>query len=173
MVNGAQIILADEPTGALDSASGHALMDILHQLHLDGHTVVIVTHDKNIAQQTQRIIEISDGKIVSDKQNQAQTDTKQRNQLPSVEDNGRHRCGAILLSLFVWHGGPYSVIACVHFCRCWELSSVFLLWCHQWPWGRARRSIMDEIGKLGSTTLEIRPGTGWGLSGLIWSVHYR
>ncbi len=173
LVNGAQIILADEPTGALDSASGHALMDILHQLHLDGHTVVIVTHDKNIAQQTQRIIEISDGKIVSDKQNQAQTDTKQRNQLPSVEDNGRAS---------VWRNIIESIrmawrALLGHRMRAF-LSMLGIIigissGCHQWPWGRARRSIMDEIGKLGSTTLEIRPGTGWGLNGLIWSVHYR
>ncbi|WP_323097783.1 ABC transporter ATP-binding protein, partial [Serratia marcescens] len=58
LMNGAEIILADEPTGALDSTSGQALMAILHELNAVGHTVVIVTHDRRIAEQAQRIIEI-------------------------------------------------------------------------------------------------------------------
>src|SRR5471032_220093 len=63
LMNGANIILADEPTGALDSTSGQELMAILHGLHQAGHTLIIVTHDRTIARQCQRIIEISDGGI--------------------------------------------------------------------------------------------------------------
>lgn len=66
LINGGQIILADEPTGALDKKSGLEVMAILRELHQQGHTVIIVTHDANIAQSAQRIIEISDGNIVSD-----------------------------------------------------------------------------------------------------------
>ncbi|AOM40704.1 macrolide ABC transporter ATP-binding protein/permease MacB [Xenorhabdus hominickii] len=66
LMNGGQVILADEPTGALDSASGQEMMDILKQLCRQGHTVIIVTHDPKIAAQAQRIIEIKDGRIMSD-----------------------------------------------------------------------------------------------------------
>ena len=66
LMNGGQIILADEPTGALDSHSGEEVMKILGDLHQQGHTVIIVTHDINIAKHAQRIIEISDGKIIAD-----------------------------------------------------------------------------------------------------------
>ena len=60
------LILADEPTGALDSKSGVEIMQMLHDLHRDGNTVVIITHDLNIAKQAERIITIRDGKITSD-----------------------------------------------------------------------------------------------------------
>ncbi|QFG76812.1 hypothetical protein DMB90_14105 [Raoultella planticola] len=58
------MILADEPTGALDSRSGEEVMAILHQLKSQGHTVIIVTHDPQVAAQAERIIEIHDGEIV-------------------------------------------------------------------------------------------------------------
>lgn len=60
------LILADEPTGALDSKSGIEIMQMLRDLHEDGNTVVIITHDLNIAKQAERIITIRDGKITSD-----------------------------------------------------------------------------------------------------------
>ncbi|BET96348.1 macrolide ABC transporter ATP-binding protein/permease MacB [Xenorhabdus taiwanensis] len=66
LMNGGQVILADEPTGALDSTSGQEMMDILKKLCQRGHTVVIVTHDPNIAAQAQRVIEIKDGRIMSE-----------------------------------------------------------------------------------------------------------
>ncbi|EAA8481338.1 ATP-binding cassette domain-containing protein, partial [Salmonella enterica subsp. enterica] len=65
LMNGGQVILADEPTGALDSHSGEEVMAILHQLRERGHTVIIVTHDPNVAAQAERVIEILDGEIVS------------------------------------------------------------------------------------------------------------
>ncbi|MCI5725602.1 MacB family efflux pump subunit [Fusobacterium sp.] len=66
LMNGGEIILADEPTGALDSKSGKKVMEILNQLHHEGHTIILVTHDKDIAKQANRIIEIKDGEIFSD-----------------------------------------------------------------------------------------------------------
>ena len=65
LMNGGQVILADEPTGALDSRSGEEVMTILHQLRDQGHTVIIVTHDPQIAAQAERIIEIRDGELIS------------------------------------------------------------------------------------------------------------
>ena len=64
LMNGGQVILADEPTGALDTRSGEEVMAILHQLRDNGHTVIIVTHDPLVAAQAERIIEIRDGEII-------------------------------------------------------------------------------------------------------------
>ena len=64
IVNQPAVILADEPTGALDSKTAAEIMDVFKELHMQGKTVVIVTHDMSIAQQCERIIEISDGQIV-------------------------------------------------------------------------------------------------------------
>ena len=69
LVNGGEVILADEPTGALDTHSGQEVLAILKDLHAQGHTVVIVTHDMQIAQHAERIIEISDGEIIADRAN--------------------------------------------------------------------------------------------------------
>lgn len=66
LVTDANIILADEPTGALDQKTGKEVMDILKAINNEGKTVILVTHDINIAKQTNRIINICDGKIVSD-----------------------------------------------------------------------------------------------------------
>ena len=59
------IILADEPTGNLDSKSGRAVMDILNALNAEGRTVILITHDDRIAQSAGRMLKIQDGKIVS------------------------------------------------------------------------------------------------------------
>jgi macrolide transport system ATP-binding/permease protein len=66
LMNGGRIILADEPTGALDTQSGHEVMALLRELAADGHTVIVITHDHAVAAQAQRIVEISDGRIVGD-----------------------------------------------------------------------------------------------------------
>ena len=64
IVNKPSIILADEPTGALDSKTATEIMKLFRELNKNGHTVIIVTHDLEIANQCDRIIEISDGKII-------------------------------------------------------------------------------------------------------------
>lgn len=60
------VILADEPTGALDSKTGREVLDFMKQLNRDGTTVVLITHDNSIAAEIQRVVRIQDGKIVSD-----------------------------------------------------------------------------------------------------------
>lgn len=72
LMNGGDVILADEPTGALDKHSGVEVMRILRELNTAGHTVILVTHDINVAKNATRIIEISDGQIISDEPNQPQ-----------------------------------------------------------------------------------------------------
>ena len=60
------IILADEPTGALDSKTGHEILGLLKELNNDGNTIVLITHDNSIAAQAKRMVRLHDGKIVSD-----------------------------------------------------------------------------------------------------------
>ena len=66
LVNSPSIILADEPTGNLDSKSGQEIMGILDQLHQNGNTIILVTHEDEIAQHAHRIIRLFDGKITED-----------------------------------------------------------------------------------------------------------
>lgn len=66
LMNGGRIILADEPTGALDSKSGAEVMALLRELADAGHTVIVITHDREVAAQARRVIEIRDGEIVGD-----------------------------------------------------------------------------------------------------------
>ena len=72
LMNGGEIILADEPTGALDSKSGAEVMEILKALNAQGHTIIIVTHDPKIAAHARRVITIRDGNIESDVVNEAE-----------------------------------------------------------------------------------------------------
>ena len=65
LVNQPELLLADEPTGALDSRTGREVMDLLATLHGQGITIVLVTHDASVAERTQRIVRIEDGRILS------------------------------------------------------------------------------------------------------------
>ncbi|WP_053146758.1 MacB family efflux pump subunit [Pseudomonas sp. P97.38] len=71
LMNGGHIILADEPTGALDSQSGIEVMALLDELASQGHVVILITHDREVAARAKRIIEIRDGSIISDSANGA------------------------------------------------------------------------------------------------------
>ena len=78
LMNGGKVILADEPTGALDSKSGLEVMKILKELNSQGHTVILVTHDRSIAANAPHIIEIKDGEIVGDIWNKDKFFTKEQ-----------------------------------------------------------------------------------------------
>jgi putative ABC transport system ATP-binding protein len=66
LVNEPSILLADEPTGNLDSKTGQEILNLFHKIHAQGNTIIIVTHDKDIASRAQRIIYLRDGKIERD-----------------------------------------------------------------------------------------------------------
>ncbi|WP_237151783.1 MacB family efflux pump subunit [Oryzibacter oryziterrae] len=70
LMNGGELILADEPTGALDRRSGEEVLRILEELNAEGKTVIIVTHDMQVAGRARRVIEISDGEILADRRNE-------------------------------------------------------------------------------------------------------
>jgi putative ABC transport system ATP-binding protein len=71
LINNPSIILADEPTGNLDSKTSYEIMDILGRIHADGNTVILVTHEEDISKFAHRVIRLRDGIIESDKQNAA------------------------------------------------------------------------------------------------------
>jgi len=66
LVNEPSLLLADEPTGNLDSKTGQEILSLFHKIHSQGNTIIIVTHDSDIAAQAQRIIHLKDGKIIQD-----------------------------------------------------------------------------------------------------------
>ena len=87
LMNGGDLILADEPTGALDSKSGVMVLDILQRLNSQGHTIVLVTHDPTIAAKAGRIIEIKDGEIIKDSLNLSPCHSEYSEKSTSNKDN--------------------------------------------------------------------------------------
>ena len=162
LINGGSIILADEPTGALDSHHGKEVMKLLAELNAGGHTVVIVTHDMQVAEHAHRIIEISDGKIVGDRRRQvspmrdveavahevdAASDASWRIHWERMLEAAKmalfamqaHRLRTLLtmLGIIIGIASVVSVVALGE---------------------GSRQQVLREIGELGTNTLEIYPG---------------
>ena len=72
LVNNPDIILADEPTGALDQKSGRSVMELFEQLNREGVTIILITHDENVGKRANRLLHIVDGEILEHKQKEAQ-----------------------------------------------------------------------------------------------------
>ena len=85
LVRNPPLILADEPTGALDSNTGREVLGMLQELHNEGHTVVLITHDNSIAVQAERIIRLEDGRVVYDGDSHAPEAVVQPTLLPEQE----------------------------------------------------------------------------------------
>ena len=85
LMNGGHIILADEPTGALDSHSGAEVMTLLDELASQGHVVILITHDREVAARAKRIIEVRDGEVISDSAHGAQPLTDTPNTLQAID----------------------------------------------------------------------------------------
>lgn len=94
LINGGKVILADEPTGALDRGSGEKVLEILHELNRQGHTVILVTHDQEVAAHAGRIIELREGRIVAD-----------RRVIPDERDQGGGGPTALANSASGWRDG--------------------------------------------------------------------
>lgn len=165
LMNGGDIILADEPTGALDTQTGREVLQILEELNAAGHTIIIVTHDMSVARHAHRIIEISDGEIVGDQRN-AQAEHSPaaalvRSSLPARRPWQAYldRCGEALhmallamnahrLRTFLTMLGIVIGIAAV-------VSVVAL--------GEgSRQKILSDISQIGTNTVDVYPGKDFG-----------
>ncbi|SDT16870.1 macrolide transport system ATP-binding/permease protein [Pseudomonas asplenii] len=167
LMNGGEIILADEPTGALDSVSGKEVMKILLELNAAGHTVILVTHDDKVAAHAERIIEMRDGEILSDRPNPNRPviSEKAAQRLPAKPKQGNrlmagfalfqeafvmawialisHRMRTLLTMLGIIIGIT-SVVSIVAIGE------------------GAKEYVLKDIQAIGSNTIEIFPGTDFG-----------
>lgn len=161
LMNGGDLILADEPTGALDSRSGVRVLEILKDLHTRGHTIVLVTHDAKIAAKAERIIEIKDGEILSDSAKKELTPPPLQNFLREKKSfflfkNQLIECFKIALYSIIAHKlrslltmlGIIIGIASVVCVVALGLGS--------------QEKILQTTSALGTNTIEIRPGRGFG-----------
>jgi macrolide transport system ATP-binding/permease protein len=96
LMNGGRIILADEPTGALDSRSGQEVMQLLEDLARAGHTVIIITHDREVAARADRLIEMRDGEIIADRTSPNAPAPRDGAPKPPIESGSGEEDGASL-----------------------------------------------------------------------------
>ena len=161
LMNGGEIIFADEPTGALDSGSGENVMEIIHELYAEGHTIIMVTHDPKIAAQANRVIEIKDGEIISDASKTTEIapsnvkSIQEKHGLAFYKDQFQEACTmsvqAIVAhkmrSLLTMLGIIIGIAAVV---------SVVAL-------GKgSQEKILADINSMGTNTISIFPGKGFG-----------
>lgn len=161
LMNGGEILLCDEPTGALDSASGQTVMQIIKELNQAGHTIIMVTHDKQIASWASRVIEISDGRIINDSKTEQSLNklnnpkTQHASDLSRLKDRffesfnmsisaiKAHKLRSFLTMLGIIIGIS-SVICVVALAR------------------GSQENILEGINKMGVSTITIFPGRGFG-----------
>jgi macrolide transport system ATP-binding/permease protein len=164
LMNGGEVILADEPTGALDSASGAEMLQILDELNAEGHTVILVTHDSGVAAHANRIIEIRDGEIVADRKTS-------KEQLPrsgpartprEFQENwlaGFERAGAALkMALAAMNAHRLRTLITMLGIIIGIASVVSIVALGE----GSKKAILGEIATMGSNTITIYPGRGAG-----------
>lgn len=188
LMNGGDVILADEPTGALDTRSGREVIRILKELNALGHTVIIVTHDEKVAAHARRIIEIRDGEIVADREN---TPVEIEPDAPSPEEAAEEAVVASTApaadpaSVNASHGGaiPRRWTGGIdRFAEAFRMAWIALI-SHRLRTfltmlgiiigitsvvsivaigEGAKRYMLAEIGSIGTNTINIYPGKDWG-----------
>ncbi|MBP1628608.1 MAG: transporter related protein [Holophagaceae bacterium] len=167
LMNGGDVILADEPTGALDRRSGQEMMAILHELHGRGHTIILVTHDMQVAHHAQRIIELSDGVVTRDEPNpEAPPLGTDQQQLQPVPDGGQHplkaawgRFGeAFRMALIAMATHRMRTLLTMLGIIIGITSVVSVVALGQ----GARQKVVNDISSMGTNVIDIYPGGDWG-----------
>ncbi|MBB4954514.1 macrolide transport system ATP-binding/permease protein [Agrobacterium vitis] len=162
LINGGEVILADEPTGALDKQSGEEVLRILDELHAEGRTIIIVTHDATVAARAERVIEIADGEIVADRR---QDKPKLIRPAPEQDPASIHR--------FPWFDrfGEAFVMAlrslASHRLRTFLtmlgiVIGIASVVCVVALGAGTQQKVLSNINSLGTNTLEIFPGKSFG-----------
>ncbi|WP_447830319.1 MacB family efflux pump subunit [Aeromonas salmonicida] len=161
LANGGEVILADEPTGALDSQSGKEVMAILKELHAQGHTIILVTHDMAVASHADRIITLRDGRVLEDSGKPATTTARLPAASPAAKASGndwdRYReAGRMALHAMLAHRMRTFLTMLGIIIGIAAVVSVVAL-------GQgARAKVVDQINAMGTNTIDIFPGKDWG-----------
>ncbi|QDL93801.1 MacB family efflux pump subunit (plasmid) [Paroceanicella profunda] len=169
LMNDAKVILADEPTGALDTQSGEEVLRILEELNREGRTVIIVTHDMAVANRAQRIIEIRDGEILSDRQvekplpgaaapgpaSAPPAGTAARNRAAAAADRFREAFRMALLAMQAHRLRTFLTMLGI-------IIGIASVVCVVALGEGSRQKVLANISSLGTNTLEIFPGKDFG-----------
>ncbi|MCL2469101.1 MAG: MacB family efflux pump subunit [Alphaproteobacteria bacterium] len=157
LVNNPSIVLADEPTGALDSKSGREVMDLLKKLHDEGRTVILITHDEKVAAHAHRQIRIADGKIIADTQDTTRAPASApimphqgrtaSNPLDDVSEAVKMAVRALRVNIFRTFLTLLGIIIGV-------ASVVAMLAIGD----GSKQSVLDQITAMGTNLLMVRPG---------------
>jgi len=161
LMNGGRIILADEPTGALDSHSGAEVLSLLHELSARGHTILLITHDLNIARHANRLIELKDGMIIKDSmldKDKAPVLSPAFNGETSNEEDGASliiELGAsVNMALRALRVNLFRTILTLLGIMIGVAAVIAMLAIGQ----GAKKSVLDRISAMGTNLLLIRPG---------------
>ncbi|NVO28995.1 MacB family efflux pump subunit [Donghicola sp. C2-DW-16] len=162
LINGGEVILADEPTGALDTQSSAELMALLRELHAEGHTVIIVTHDPTIAASADRVVEISDGAITKDTRKGPAPEPRRISKTPPTGtgigaslDRFREATRMALWSMAAHKLRSFLTMLGIIIGITSVVSMVAL-------GNGSQQKVLENITNIGTSTIDIRPGTGFG-----------
>ncbi|MGU5534193.1 MacB family efflux pump subunit [Aeromonas caviae] len=187
LANGGEVILADEPTGALDSQSGKEVMAILKELHAQGHTIILVTHDMAVASHADRIITLRDGRVVEDSSHRAADDNAASpsgapahplpgdgSQLaaPSVGQDAQGTGAAVRTASRGWDRYREAGRMALHAMLAHRMRTFLTMLgiiigiaavVSVVALGQgARAKVIDDINAMGTNTIDIFPGKDWG-----------
>jgi len=155
LMNGGRIILADEPTGALDSKSGAEVMRLLSDLSAQGHTIILITHEREVAEHASRVIEIRDGNILSDPGPQPR-DTPAADFMPHVDRSSRltDLIEATRTALRALRANVFRAILTLLGIVIGVASVIAMLAIGD----GAKQAVVSSISSMGSNLLMVRPG---------------
>ena len=155
LMNGGKIILADEPTGALDSHSGKEVMRLLKELSAQGHTIILITHDAAVAHHAQRLIELRDGEVIADPGPQQLSEPSKQEQYLRGESSLRTELLEAMKTAFrSLHSNVFRTILTLLGIVIGVASVITLMAIGD----GAKKSVVDSISAMGSNLLQVRPG---------------
>ncbi|HDR1335273.1 TPA: MacB family efflux pump subunit [Pasteurella multocida] len=164
LMNGGEIILADEPTGALDSQSSQEVLSVLKTLNHQGHTVVLITHDMQIASHADRIITMKDGEIIADSgvtqnlmKSSAQEVTPQLSSMHYLATLRRYHAAFLMAMHMMFAHKIRTLLTMLGI-----IIGIAAVVCVIALGEGAKNKVLAEFSALGNNTIDIYPGKNWG-----------